>query len=275
MATTGDRAVQKGRKEIQKKSRALAELKIEYVKTDSIKPNDYNPNRQSKRDFDLLKRSITEDGFTQPIIVHRESKAIVDGEHRWRAGRDLGMKEVPVVFVDMTSEQMRISTLRHNRARGSEDVDLGAQVLRDLRELGALDWAQDSLLLDDNELQRLMDDVPVAEAKAFEEYSEGWEPTKMTQVVTEERKTATDRSSMTQEARKRSIELKEAAQTATTAQERAKLEQQLRREIFRINVQYSDDDAKLVREILEPNPAQKLYELCKAKLLRDKAKKAS
>ena len=41
--------------------------------------------------------------------------------------------EVPVVFVDMTREQMRVSTLRHNRARGSEDIDKSADVLKDLR----------------------------------------------------------------------------------------------------------------------------------------------
>ena len=34
-------------------------------------------------------------------------------------------------------------------------------VLRDLRELGALDWAQDSLMLDDSEMNRLLDDKPL------------------------------------------------------------------------------------------------------------------
>jgi hypothetical protein len=264
MKTAGERALDKGRKKIQEKSQALTELKIEYVGIDTIKPNSYNPNRQSKRDFELLCRSIEEDGFTQPIIVHRSSMMIVDGEHRWRAARDMGMPQVPVVFVDMTDEQMRISTLRHNRARGSEDVDLGSQVLRDLRDLGALDWAQDSLMLSDNELERLINDVPVASALAGETYSESWTPTWST--GGEDKSLDRTRNSTTDEARKIIEESTAKAAAATTSKERAEIEHGIRwYGIYRINVQFTDDDAALVRRVLEPHPAQKLYELCKVK----------
>src|SRR3990167_3334570 len=107
----------KGKKEIEKKANMLKELRIEYVPVESIHPNEYNPNRQSEHDFELLQRSMKDDGFTQPIIVQKNpdgssSGIIVDGEHRWKAAKAIGYKEIPVVFVDMTVEQMRISTLR-------------------------------------------------------------------------------------------------------------------------------------------------------------------
>lgn len=141
--TVSAAAVKKSKIAIADRAHALERLKIEYVSTDMLKPNTYNPNRQSAHDFELLLRSITEDGFTQPIITLPDL-TIVDGEHRWRAARHLELKQVPIVKVDMTPEQMRIATLRHNRARGSEDITLAAEVLRDLRELGALDWATES-----------------------------------------------------------------------------------------------------------------------------------
>ena len=169
----------KGKAAVEKKAKQLEKLDIEYVNPADITPNEYNPNRQSEHEFELLCKSMSEDGFTQPIIVHKETKRVVDGEHRWRASQALGYEKIPVVFVDMTEEQMRIATLRHNRARGSEDIELSAQVLRDLRELGALDWAQDSLMLDDVEMGKLLDDVPVAEALAGDEYTEAWEPDSM------------------------------------------------------------------------------------------------
>src|SRR3954464_7927057 len=75
----------KGRAKLEKKNNVLTRLQIEYVPYDSIHPNTYNPNRQSDHDFELLLASITEDGFDQPILVHRESREIIDGEHRWRA----------------------------------------------------------------------------------------------------------------------------------------------------------------------------------------------
>ena len=126
-----------------------------------------------------------EHGFTQPIIVHRPTSEIIDGEHRWTGHTvtnwakrnkidpyrpdaeeyfyELKVRRVellsqmpdltiPTVYTDMDPAQMRIATMRHNKARGSHDIELEAQLLRDLRELGALEWAQDALQLDDVEV---------------------------------------------------------------------------------------------------------------------------
>ena len=157
----------KGRVQVEKRNVVLARLVVEYVSVEAIKANDYNPNRQSQHDFELLLRSIEDDGFTQPVVVHRATMTIVDGEHRWRACKALGYSEVPVVLVDMTPEQMRIATLRHNRARGSEDARLAAEVLRDLVGLGAVDWAQDALMMDDVEVRRLVEDMRVEDVSGI------------------------------------------------------------------------------------------------------------
>ena len=53
----------KGKAAVEKKNVKLEKLVIEYVSVDDIKPNSYNPNRQSAHDFDLLKKSMSEDGF--------------------------------------------------------------------------------------------------------------------------------------------------------------------------------------------------------------------
>ena len=134
----------KGKAEVEKKNKVLEALNVQYVTHDQIVPNTYNPNRQSEDEFELLKRSMSEDGFTQPIVCvkHEDQEGmfrIVDGEHRWRCSKELGYDEIPVVVTPMTYEQARIATLRHNRARGSEDIELTSEVLRDLEKLGALD----------------------------------------------------------------------------------------------------------------------------------------
>ena len=79
-----------------------------------------------------------------------------------------GFEEIPVVWTLMTAEQMRISTLRHNRARGSEDEQLAGDVLKQLASLGALEHAQDSLKLDDVEVRRLIEDMGEVEAAFIE-----------------------------------------------------------------------------------------------------------
>ena len=190
----------KGHKQIETKAKALQRLKVEYVPASSVKPNAYNPNRQDDHDFLMLVRSMSDDGFTQAIVVYQKTGEIVDGEHRWtacivlehlvRGGIPISLEstrearlrrlelleampdlELPVAFVDMSPEQMRVATLRHNRARGSEDVELAAQVLRDLQALGALDWAAEGLGLDDVELNQLINDIPVPEVLAADEFS--------------------------------------------------------------------------------------------------------
>jgi len=247
----------KGRAKVEKQNEVLGALNIEYVSHNSIRPNDYNPNRQSDHDFELLLRSMEEDGFTQPIIVHKDSKQIVDGEHRWRASMELGIDPIPVVFVEMTPEQMKIATLRHNRARGSEDVELSAQVLRDLQELGALDWAQDSLMLDDTEINLLLEDIPAPEALASEEFAEAWIPV----ASSDDHEDATSSSTQTIDALERVRKMEAELQQAKTDEEK----QAIRRDadIFRLNMTFSGAEAEVVKQVLGDSPAQNLLELCK------------
>jgi ParB-like chromosome segregation protein Spo0J len=253
----------KGRAEVERNANALERLEVVYVSHAELSPNAYNPNRQSEHDFDLLKKSMTEDGFTQPIIVRKSDMMIVDGEHRWRAGRDLGYDEVPVVFVDFTDEQMRISTLRHNRARGAEDVQLSAEVLRDLERLGALEWAQDSLMLDDTEIQVLLEDISAPEGLAGEEYNDGWEPASGEVEIGDSvgsRSDETKTVSMTQEAADRQREIEQRLRDARTSDEREMARREL--DTHRIVAVFSGEQAETVKTALGTNQAQRILHLC-------------
>lgn len=96
---------------------------VQVVDRDSLKPNDYNPNRVLEQNLKLLEKSILANGWTMAIVV-RPDMTIIDGFHRWvLAGREplkskLGGK-VPVVIVDHDDENGAIyGTITHNRARG-------------------------------------------------------------------------------------------------------------------------------------------------------------
>jgi ParB-like chromosome segregation protein Spo0J len=161
---------------------ALQLLQVEYNPPSEIKPNDYNPNRQTEDEFAMLLASMREDGFTTPIII-TEDGTIVDGEHRWRAAQELGYEKVPVVRVSMTEAQRRIATMRHNRARGQDDTAAVAELMLDLEKLGALDWAQEALLLSDEEMRRLtaMADTVAEDLSRGHEFSQAWEPVERTE----------------------------------------------------------------------------------------------
>lgn len=55
---------------------------LRWVNRDSLKPNDYNPNKVSKENLKLLIQSILTNGWTLPIVV-RPDMTIIDGFHRW------------------------------------------------------------------------------------------------------------------------------------------------------------------------------------------------
>ncbi|HEX9117577.1 MAG TPA: ParB N-terminal domain-containing protein [Anaerolineae bacterium] len=271
----------KTRKAVEKKAERLETLKIQYIPHDQIVPNLYNPNRQSEHDFELLCRSMEDDGMTQPIIVNDGSLApefkyvIVDGEHRWRAfARVFGTWEgdhlvscpdLPVVFVPMTAEQMKIATLRHNRARGSEDVGLSAEVLRDLRELGALDQAQDALMLDDVELQHMLEDVTAPELLAAKEFSQAWEPE--TAGIGSEAESKIEKgdqviASSTLETIEKLRAREQALASALTEEDRMAAKKDLT--VFRLSLIFAGEQAALVKQALGERPADRVLELCTA-----------
>jgi ParB/RepB/Spo0J family partition protein len=263
-----------------KRTLQLERLVVEYVPVSGVQPNEYNPNRMSEHDFELLCRSMREDGFTQPVIVHRATLRIVDGEHRWRAAAAIGLTEIPVVYVDMTPEQMRIATLRHNRARGSEDMQLSAEVLRDLEKLGALDWAADSLMLSDAEIDKLLKDVPAPEALAGEQYTDAWAPQRRSDAAPDsigvQASTQDDAARGVVVTNAMSIQAVEAQrqhekrmEAAHSEEERAMVRQD--RLFYRINLVFADTEAEVVKSALGDRPAERLLELCRHRAMPDAA----
>ena len=63
---------------------------VKWTKTESVKANDYNPNSVAPPEMELLKVSILEDGYTQPIVAWKreDHHEVVDGFHRNRVGRE-------------------------------------------------------------------------------------------------------------------------------------------------------------------------------------------
>lgn len=248
---------QRGQAQIEKQNEALQELTIEYVEPNSITPNDYNPNRQNDHEFALLKKSMQEDGFTQPVLIGTDGN-IVDGEHRWRAALDLGLELIPIVRVPMDAAQARIATLRHNRARGSEDVELSVQVLRDLDALGALDWAADSLELSDDELTRLLSDVPAPVDLAGDDYSEAWVPDREGAIDAGD--SGATNSDATPAALEANRERERRMREAVSAEERAAVQRDAN--VYRVVLSFTGEEAEVVRAVLGETAALTLLGIC-------------
>lgn len=109
----------------------MGNLKIEYIKVESLRPSDYNPRKWSKEAMDGLKDGIKKFNFADPIVVNGATsrKNIVIGGHmRLQAAKELGMDLIPVVYLNIPDiEREKELNLRLNKNTGEFDWDLLAK----------------------------------------------------------------------------------------------------------------------------------------------------
>lgn len=157
------------------------------VPIEKIKPNSYNPNSVAPPEMKLLYDSIREDGYTMPIVCYYSKESdvyvIVDGFHRYRVmlenpdiyEREKGM--LPVSVIDKPIEYRMASTIRHNRARGSHNVDLMSNIIKELHEIGRSDaWISKHLGMDRDEILRLKQITGLTALFKDVRFGQAWKP---------------------------------------------------------------------------------------------------
>jgi ParB-like chromosome segregation protein Spo0J len=114
---------------------------LQWVDRDKLKPNNYNPNRVTRGNLDLLVKSILSNGWTMPIVC-RPDLTIIDGFHRWMVAGEEPLKKqlkgkVPIVIVKHADEAKDIyGTVTHNRARGTHLLEPMRNIVRRLLDQG-------------------------------------------------------------------------------------------------------------------------------------------
>jgi ParB-like chromosome segregation protein Spo0J len=161
---------------------------VRWVKFDNVRANDYNPNSVAPPEMELLRLSIMEDGYTQPIVTNLEedTRVVIDGFHRNRVAReceDVGKRVdgyLPVVQIRSSQadkEHRMASTIRHNRARGKHQVEAMTAIVLDLKRRNWSDTKIGKQLgMDQDEVLRLTQIGGLADAFADKQFSEAWEP---------------------------------------------------------------------------------------------------
>ncbi len=110
---------------------------LKWVDRGLVKPNDYNPNKVSKQNLELLKQSILANGWTLPIVV-RPDFTIIDGFHRWTVAGEDPLRtmldgKVPVVIVEHKDKAGNLyGTVTHNRARGTHLLEPMKAIVKEL-----------------------------------------------------------------------------------------------------------------------------------------------
>ena len=160
---------------------------LQFIDRELVKPNDYNPNKVAPPEMKLLKLSIRKDGITMPVVVcdtpenRKKPYTVVDGFHRTTVIQH--DKEInaslhgyaPVSRLNKSLEDRITSTVRHNMARGTHQVELSAKLVTMLKKHN---WTNArigmELGMDADEVLRLKQITGLAEAFKDEEFSKSW-----------------------------------------------------------------------------------------------------
>lgn len=160
---------------------------VQWLKNGNVKANDYNPNSVAPPEMELLKVSILEDGYTQPIVAWQREHhhEVVDGFHRNRVGRECmevnarvrGYLPVAVINGEREDRGDRIaSTIRHNRARGKHAVAAMSDIVIELKRRN---WSDEKISrelgMDQDEILRLCQISGLSELFADQQFSEAWD----------------------------------------------------------------------------------------------------
>jgi len=167
-----------------------------WVKNEEVFANDYNPNKVAPPEMELLKISIMNDGFTQPIVTMDEEDkfTVVDGFHRNRVGKEIeevknklyGYLPITVIRADREDRGDRIaSTIRHNRARGKHQIEAMSNIVLELKRRN---WSAKKigreLGMEPDEVLRLCQITGLAEMFKDKEFTRAWEAD--TKIIEEE-----------------------------------------------------------------------------------------
>jgi len=115
-----------------------------------VHPNPYNPNVVEDSVFEQLKKNIIQEGLIGAIVVRDDKEksgeyVIIDGEHRWRAAKDVGYKEIPIIVLDRKLPDAMIATINFNKLRGELDTIKLAEVIHELNKTYSTEELEDRL----------------------------------------------------------------------------------------------------------------------------------
>ncbi len=125
---------------------------IFWIEIDKIKPNPFQPRKEfNEQELVSLSDSIKKYGLLQPIIVNKMERRtgsggmvaeyqIIAGERRWKASKRAGLRQIPVIIKERSSqEKLEMALIENVQRKDLNPVDKAKAFERLRSEFGLLD----------------------------------------------------------------------------------------------------------------------------------------
>lgn len=160
-------------------------LIIEQLDVNSIFPYDRNSRTHSDQQIKQIEASITEFGFTNPILIDADG-VIIAGHGRLVAAKNLGIRMAPCIRLGyLTEEQKRAYVIADNKL--AENAGWNIDLLRlEVADLSAAGYSLDLLGFDSKDIDQMLkhvdgtvgltdeDDVPEIEDEIISKTGDIW-----------------------------------------------------------------------------------------------------
>jgi len=132
-------------------------MEFKKLSIEQLMPATYNPRKDLKpgdAEFEKIRKSIDEFGYVEPIIVNKDL-TIIGGHQRCKVLKQLGVKEIECIIVDVDKTKEKALNIALNKISGEWDMNSLASLLNDLNneayniELTGFDFAEAEKLWDE------------------------------------------------------------------------------------------------------------------------------
>lgn len=138
----------------------MKEMNIRKFKLSDLNPAKYNPRKALKPgdpEFEKLKRSITEFGYVELIVINvANNNTVISGHQRLAVLKDIGETEVECVVVELNDADEKALNVAMNKVSGDWDTQKLADLMDSLKEL---DYDLGKTGFDPPEIEQLFNQV--------------------------------------------------------------------------------------------------------------------
>lgn len=142
-------------------------MNIQKINIKKLNPAQYNPRKDLTSDdeeYQKIRRSITEFGCVEPIIVNSDM-TVIGGHQRLKVLKELGYEELECVVLNLDKNKEKVLNIALNKIQGEWDDDKLENLLAELKET---DIDMDVTGFDFDEIDDILKDIEGSKEDDFD-----------------------------------------------------------------------------------------------------------
>lgn len=132
----------------------MNDIQVKKIPISMLKPWDKNPRKHGE-DIKNIIKSIERFGWTNPVLVQKDTLRVIAGHGRIEAAKAKGITEIPVIELDLNDKDASAYTIADNRLAEMSNWDF-ALLMEELQNMDS--EIRNIVGFDDHEFEKMLND---------------------------------------------------------------------------------------------------------------------